>query len=67
MEAETPKNRKKLCKILIVFLILAFLIVGGWFVLFQWNQFTLVIQLRGEPNDTAPGFWSCGYLGIRHL
>ena len=53
MEAETPKKRKKLWIILIVLLSLAFLTLGSWFVLFHWNRFTLVIQLRGEENDTA--------------
>ena len=53
MEAETPKKRKKLWKILIILLSLILLIAAGWFVLFRWNRFTLVIRLRGEQNDTA--------------
>ena len=53
MEAENTKKRRKLGKVLLILLILVCLIGGSWFVLFKWNQFSLVIGLRGNANDTA--------------
>lgn len=53
MEAESPKKMKKIWKIVIALFSVMLLFTAAWFVLFQWNRFSLVIRLRGEQNDTA--------------
>ena len=51
MEAENPKKKKKIWKALIALSCVILILVVAWFVLFRWNRFTLVIQLRGGEND----------------
>ena len=48
METKSGKKRNKLVTLLLVLVIAAVVCVGGWLILFRLNQFSLVVQLRGD-------------------